>query len=203
MVGWHDPGISTRRLMPEPGWSTWTTRRSRHCDACTRPGGCWRQRDDREGADALPRLVPRRQLGFGASLFITESEVNGLASPPVHDVMVVFGFGYGLDVLAAAAWLHRPRLVYWGDIDTHGFAILARFRANFPGVESILIDERTLLAHRRLWVGEKQPFLGEPQRLSESECALFDDMKRNRYGENASFEQEIILYRHVLSALER
>ncbi|MGV9668202.1 Wadjet anti-phage system protein JetD domain-containing protein [Nocardia niigatensis] len=25
-----------------------------------------------------------------------------------------------------------PRLLYWGDIDTHGFAILDRLRQSFP-----------------------------------------------------------------------
>ena len=134
-------------------------------------------------------------------VFITENEVNGLAFPPVSDAMVVFGFGYGLDVLAPVEWLHRSRLVYWGDIDTHGFAILARLRAYFPEVESILMDETTLLAHRHLWVDEKQPVLGKLQRLTDAESRLFDDLKGNRFGDRVRLEQERISYSSLLTAL--
>src|SRR5258708_40089230 len=38
----------------------------------------------------------------------------------------------GLDRLAEATWLGAKTLYYWGDIDTHGSAILDRLRAFFP-----------------------------------------------------------------------
>ena len=62
-------------------------------------------------------------------IFFTENEVNFLAFPPVPRSLVVFGSGYGFDVLAGAAWLHTCSIHYWGDIDTHGFAILDQLRA--------------------------------------------------------------------------
>lgn len=136
-------------------------------------------------------------------VFITENEVNGLAFPAVRDAVVLFGFGYGLNVLAAAEWLRRSRLVYWGDIDTHGFAALARLRSYFPAVESILMDKATLLAHRPLWVSEDRPFLGELPQLSETERSLFEDLKRNRFGDRVRLEQERIAYGHLLSALDK
>ena len=61
-------------------------------------------------------------------VFITENETNFLAFPPAADAMVVFGAGYGWEALARASWLHRCQLHYWGDIDTHGFAILDQLR---------------------------------------------------------------------------
>jgi len=45
---------------------------------------------------------------------------------------------------------------YWGDLDTHGLAILSRARLKLPHLESALMDEHTLLRHRDLWVS------GEP-----------------------------------------
>ena len=57
-------------------------------------------------------------------VFMTENEVNFLAFPNVPGSLVVFGAGYGFDVLQGAAWLQRCEVFYWGDIDTHGFAIL-------------------------------------------------------------------------------
>jgi hypothetical protein len=47
-------------------------------------------------------------------VFITENETNFLAFPQVQRAIVVFGAGYGWEVLARAAWLHRCRLHYWG-----------------------------------------------------------------------------------------
>ncbi|WP_086857067.1 Wadjet anti-phage system protein JetD domain-containing protein [Amycolatopsis lexingtonensis] len=46
-------------------------------------------------------------------------------------------------------------LVYWGDIDTHGFAILNRVRRSFECTGSMLMDRATLLAHEGQWVGER------------------------------------------------
>ena len=51
--------------------------------------------------------------------------------PQLPDSMLIFGGGYGIDRLATAQWLCSRTVVYWGDIDTHGFAILHRLRALF------------------------------------------------------------------------
>ncbi len=53
-------------------------------------------------------------------VFITENEVNGLAFPNVAYGLVVFGLGYGLDVLGGVVWLKDREIHYWGGIDTHG-----------------------------------------------------------------------------------
>ena len=135
-------------------------------------------------------------------VFITENDVNGLAFPPVDGGVVLFGLGYSLDLLARAEWLRRPRLVYWGDIDTHGFAILARLRAYFPAARSMLMDEATLLAHRWLWVREERPFVGELPRLCEAERRLFEALKLNLYGDHVRLEQERIPYGCLVTALQ-
>ena len=62
-------------------------------------------------------------------VFVTENEVNGLAFPDAAESIVVFGLGYGVDLLASIPWLKRCEVHYWGDIDTHGFAMLDRLRA--------------------------------------------------------------------------
>jgi len=36
--------------------------------------------------------------------------------------------GYAVDVLGQLPWLQEAQCIYWGDIDTHGFAILNRAR---------------------------------------------------------------------------
>ena len=91
-------------------------------------------------------------LDTGVSrVFITENEINFLAFPRTKDAMAIFGAGYGFESLGQAHWLARCRLFYWGDIDTHGFAILDELRGHFDQVESFLMDRDTFLAFESLW----------------------------------------------------
>ena len=87
-------------------------------------------------------------------VFITENETNFLAFPPACEAIVIFGAGYGWDALATAHWLARCGIHYWGDIDTHGFAILDQLRARFEHVESFLMD-RDNLDRARIPVGAR------------------------------------------------
>ena len=48
--------------------------------------------------------------------------------PQSPDVLAIFGGGYAIDLLPALPWIANQPLHYWGDLDTHGFAILSRLR---------------------------------------------------------------------------
>jgi hypothetical protein len=135
-------------------------------------------------------------------VFITENEINGLAFPDFPSSVVVFGLGYALDRLANATWLRDHTIHYWGDIDTHGFAMLDRLRSYFPHVHSLLMDRQTLLAHRSLWVHEQTPHGGSLVRLNQEEQELFKDLATNRLGEGIRLEQERIPFGWVQRALD-
>jgi hypothetical protein len=149
-------------------------------------------------SDTFTRLNPPVQ-----TVFITENEINFLAFPPSPGSMVIFGGGYGFDMLAEAAWLHRCTLQYWGDIDTHGFAILDQLRVHFPHAVSLLMDQETLLAHRMQWGREAQPEQRELLRLTPPERALYDDLRQHRFAEHLRLEQERIGFAWVRAALSR
>jgi len=134
-------------------------------------------------------------------VFITENEVNFLAFPPLPGSMVIFGAGYGFEVLANVPWLQQRAVYYWGDIDTHGFAILDQLRAQLPHVKSLLMDKATLLAHTSHWGHEPQPTLRDLPRLTENEGALFDDLRHNRLAPNLRLEQERIGFGCLQQAL--
>ncbi len=134
-------------------------------------------------------------------VFITENEVNFLAFPKLPGSMVIFGAGYGFEMLAQAKWLHRCAIRYWGDIDTHGFAILDQLRAYLPHAESFLMDRETLMAHELQWVSEPQPLRRDLARLSTEERALFDDLRDNRIHPAIRLEQERIGFGWVKTAL--
>lgn len=138
-------------------------------------------------------------------VFVTENEVNALAFPPMASSMVVFGGGYGIERLAQANWLRSRRVLYWGDIDTHGFAILDRLRASLPDVGSLLMDENTLQAHRHVWGREDadKRYLGELMRLTAQERQLFLRLRDNMIDEHIRLEQERIGYGWVVEAIRQ
>lgn len=135
-------------------------------------------------------------------VYITENEVNFLAFPASENAIVVFGAGYGWDALAGATWLHRCDLRYWGDIDTHGFAILDQLRARFPHTASFLMDRQTLFAHQQMWTVEPEPVRHDLARLGPDEASLYDDLRFDRIQPRLRFEQERIPYRCLSGHLQ-
>lgn len=146
--------------------------------------------------DAFERLDP--PVGV---VFITENEVNFLAFPPTPDAMVVFGKGFDLRRLQSASWLHQRRVVYWGDIDTHGFAMLDQLRAYLPHAQSLLMDEATLHAHANHWGHEPQPHQRDLPRLTPPERSVYDLLRDNRLQPGLRLEQERIGFGWVQRAL--
>jgi Uncharacterized protein conserved in bacteria len=136
-------------------------------------------------------------------VFITENETNFLAFPPAADSIVIFGAGYGWDALAGAEWLARCSIHYWGDIDTHGFAILDQLRRRFDHVASFLMDRPTLMAHEALWGREPDQVVHDLPNLTATERALFDELRDNRIRKNLRLEQEMIGFGFARNALAR
>jgi hypothetical protein len=136
-------------------------------------------------------------------VFITENKINGLSFPPLPDSLVIFGLGYGVDSLRDAAWLRQREIHYWGDLDTHGFAILSQLRGYFHDVASLLMDRETLLGCRGAW-GQEPPgkrFTAEPENLAAAELELFLDLRDDRLGERLRLEQERVPFDRVQAAL--
>lgn len=136
-------------------------------------------------------------------VFIVENEVNFLSFPAVANSLLVFGAGYGFEALAGADWLINCKLHYWGDIDTHGFAILDQLRGHYPHAMSFLMDRQTLLAHQAQWGVESQPTLRDLGRLNPDEGALYDDLRWGRLcAQPVRLEQERIDFGRVVSAVD-
>jgi hypothetical protein len=148
-------------------------------------------------ADSFSRVrLPVRRA------FITENEINFLAFPQVDEAIVIFGAGYGWEALARSCWLSDCTVHYWGDIDTHGFAILNQLRGQFAHVESFLMDRATLDAHKAVWGFEDKPLLTDLPRLTPDESALYDDLRDNRICKGLRLEQEHIGFGWVRHRLQ-
>ncbi|MDX6769098.1 MAG: DUF2220 family protein [Elusimicrobiota bacterium] len=138
-------------------------------------------------------------------VFITENKMNGLSFPDCPDSLVIFGLGYGASSLADIPWLRGAAVYYWGDIDTHGFAILSQLREILPGARSFLMDETTLLAHKSLWGREEagQRFTKNLERLTADEGALFLALRDDRWGQDIRLEQERVAFIRVREEVAR
>jgi hypothetical protein len=136
------------------------------------------------------------------TVLVIENEISFLTVPEPAGSMVIFGRGYGFDMLSSARWLCRQKLYYWGDIDTHGFAILSQFRQLYPHTQHVLMDENTLFMHRSSWVEEDKPCLRLLPNLTEQEQRLYQALAHNHFGAKVRLEQEHISANWVRQALE-
>ncbi|NVM97290.1 Wadjet anti-phage system protein JetD domain-containing protein [Arthrobacter sp. SDTb3-6] len=134
-------------------------------------------------------------------IIATENLVNFLALPDAPRTLAVFGGGYGFEGLGDAAWLRGTEVLYWGDIDTHGFHILDQLRARHPHVRSILMDEETLMAHRAFWGREDTPTHAALTRLTAEESALYAALQAGTFAPLLRLEQELLRWDHVLERL--
>ncbi|WP_426989939.1 Wadjet anti-phage system protein JetD domain-containing protein [Pseudarthrobacter sp. Y6] len=162
---------------------------------------------------AVPLLGKARDLTVTAEAFstlrlpvakvlITENLVNFLALPERPDTLAIYGGGYGFTSLRDAGWLRDCEVLYWGDLDTHGFRILDQLRAVHPHVVSVLMDEATLLAHRDAWVPEPTPSTAVLSRLTADESALYKGLSSESFGTAVRLEQELIRWDWALERLD-
>ena len=45
--------------------------------------------------------------------------------------------------MVRSKWLNHLNVLYWGDIDVHGFEMLSRIRKHFNHTQSVLMDKST------------------------------------------------------------
>lgn len=154
------------------------------------PGGFLEVMARVDAVAGLGALAPR--------VLVVENEITYLALPDSVAAIAVLGSGYGVGRLARIDWLHEVELLYWGDLDTHGFAILDGLRVHFPRTRSILMDRSTLLLHESQWGHESTPSRATLTRLSEPELRLYADLRADTFGPSVRLEQERIGF-HLIS----
>ena len=118
---------------------------------------------------------------------------TALTLPNMKGTMAVFGGGFGVVDLKHVPWFRQHTLLYWGDIDVHGFEILSQFREIFSHTQSMLMDQTTF----DLFFENDQ---GKPSKskltlyLNEEENMLYHRLKEK----NMRLEQEKIPLDYVL-----
>lgn len=135
-------------------------------------------------------------------VLVLENLETGLALPEIRGTVAVLKLGNAVPLLGNLGWATRSRCLYWGDIDTHGLAILNLTRTVLPSVQSVLMDESTLLAFRNLCTLEpSQHGADDLTRLTASERRVYQGLKAQTWGTNLRLEQERIPWQHALEAV--
>lgn len=134
---------------------------------------------------------------------IVENLETGLAVPDMPGVVCIMKLGNAVALLSQLGWLQNTRVVYWGDIDTHGYAILDRARRILPQLQSILMDEATLLAHLALCGRESAqcPDI-ELEQLTPEERHVYRGLRVDAWGERLRLEQERLPWDTAVAVLK-
>lgn len=109
-------------------------------------------------------------------LVVVENLTTFLALPPLPGAVALFGRGFAVDAVAALPWALTARIIYWGDLDSHGFAILDRLRHHAPDAVSALMDVDTFSAWRQFAVTDPRPTRAAPTRLTPDESAALEEL---------------------------
>lgn len=133
-----------------------------------------------------------------ARVLLLENKEGLYALNRLPGTLALHGGGYAVHELAALPWMGAAECLYWGDADTHGFAILDRLRGHLPHVRSLLMDTATLDAWGSLTVDEPKPAgRADLPNLTDGERAVFARV-RDR---GLRLEQERIPWPYVEEAL--
>lgn len=127
------------------------------------------------------------------AVLIVENLQSLLAVGARPGLVAVHGSGYAAAELATLPWvMSAGKVLYWGDIDIDGLAILGGLRARLPNVLALLMDEQTLLAYRDLW---SEDAIARPRTIASldgNEVKLLQDLGAGRWGVGVRLEQERI-----------
>lgn len=135
--------------------------RIRFLDEALAPSGL---RDISASASELNRCDKSPRVAI-----ICENLVSVMTLPNLPGVVALHGGGYSVSDLADIGWLSRIPVLYWGDIDSHGFAILNQWRHHHNQTQSLMMNAETLSHHRDLCVEEAHPSTAMIDRLTSDE----------------------------------
>lgn len=108
--------------------------------------------------------------------FMTENKMNFLTLPSLAESFAIFGSGYAVQALKSTVWLHQCPIVYWGDLDAHGFEILSQLRSYFPQVQSVMMDRKTFEAFQVFSVRGVKAIAKDLPNLTPEEQALYANL---------------------------
>jgi hypothetical protein len=139
------------------------------------------------------------------NVFILENHTNFsnifnfLTLPYLEESIAIFGKGFQIGLLKDVEWLSDKKIIYWGDIDVHGFQILSQIRGYFPNTCSCMMDLETFNEFRNLAVTGAETTLTSLAFLKPEEHQLFVNLLEMK--ENNRLEQEKIPHSYAIKKI--
>ncbi|MFT4293827.1 MAG: DUF3322 domain-containing protein [Micropruina sp.] len=110
-------------------------------------------------------------------VLISENLQTVSALEPMPGGIAVHGNGLVVTELAAVPWIAGARVLYWGDLDSHGLAILGALRAVLPQTESVLMSAEVLQRFNHLAVADPTPRRGPIGHLTAGEARALEVLR--------------------------
>lgn len=132
-------------------------------------------------------------------VIIVENQINFLTVPKHPNSVTLFGGGFGVHLLRDVDWLAQCDVIYWGDMDAHGFQMLSDVRGMFPHTRSVMMDMQTL-TDNEAYVGEgtAAPHV-QYDHLTEAEAQIAAHLLEH----NRRLEQEHIPHEYAVVRLKQ
>jgi hypothetical protein len=112
------------------------------------------------------------------NILITENKMNFLTLPAMPSTIAVWsGGGFNVSYLRNVVWLKERHILYWGDIDEHGFQILHQLRSYYPHTQSIMMDYKTFEHFSEFAVTGARNKSEKLSLLNDGERKLFKQIK--------------------------
>ena len=152
------------------------------------------------------RVVTDASVPFGEALqfewkerliVVVENKMTFLTLPLLPNAIGIWGAGNAAQLLSSMTWLRNCSLLYWGDIDVHGFHIVSRLRGAFPDLQTIMMDSQTLDRHADFITTAKRTIHENVLMLTEQEHEAYLRVKN----EQLLLEQEKIPHDYAVAHL--
>lgn len=98
----------------------------------------------------LNRLDDWGELKELKHIIICENEICYLSLPQISHSIAIWGSGYKAAILGRLNLLRKVDVLYWGDLDTHGFAILNQLRMSLATHNSSMVSTHSPTAGERI-----------------------------------------------------
>lgn len=149
-------------------------------------------------ADVAVQISDLDRLPVPRAVVMVENLETFLALPTWPGVVLAWGAGYQAGEIVRSPYFRQPPLLYWGDLDADGYAILDRLRGEIPGARSVLMDSGTVDRWRHLGVADRNFQPRRYERLNDAELAGLEALI---LGGHLRIEQERIRFDVAVAAV--
>lgn len=127
---------------------------------------------------------------------------TAVALPDIENTVCILTPVNHIQEVCNVEWVLNSHAQYLGSIDVKSFAILHNLRLYLPNLESILMDEQTLLSNQDLWTNDDLDACeAAPVALNQAETHLYNCLVDGVYGDRVRLDIERVPLALIAAAL--